>query len=131
MLWGSEHPCLYWRDETLERCLRWLGDLEPGIGSEHMARFLGGNTTRVFFSDPPPETEPVTVPVWVEEEFERNRTVSLVQGSTTIDLPMPSYAVFLSDFLRRRETGEEGLLLSAYLAEQLELRARELARDDR
>ena len=55
MMWGSEYPVLFWRDETLGRCLGWLEALlAEAFGSEARRAFLGGNAHRVFFGRPAP-----------------------------------------------------------------------------
>jgi hypothetical protein len=122
MLWGSEFPCLFWRNETIETCLRWLADLVPGLGEEDMRLYLAENTNRLFFSDPPPAPGPISVPAWVEQEFDRTRIVALLPNAS-LDVPMPAYEVFLADFLARRAAGESDLLFGPYLADQLAARA--------
>jgi hypothetical protein len=126
ILWGSEFPCLCWRNETLETCLNWLGDLVPGLHDRDMKAFLGENTNRVFFADPPPQAEPITVPGWVEGEFHRDRIVALLPNAS-LDVPMPAYEVFLTDYLERRDRGEDDLLFGPYLAEQLVARAKDVS----
>lgn len=126
ILWGSEYPCLYWRNETPETCIAWLADLVPTLKVADLRRYHVENTTRLFFESPPPEPRTITVPDWVEEEFDREGIVALLPNAS-LDVPMPDYQFLLSDFLARRDAGEEKLLFGPYLAEQLSVRARELA----
>jgi hypothetical protein len=46
IMWGSECPVLYWRNETIPSCQNWLSDL---LGSENLKGFLGENAQREIF----------------------------------------------------------------------------------
>lgn len=50
VLWGSEAPVLFWRDETLTTALSWVDRLAPN--ESERAAFLGGNAARIYFSRP-------------------------------------------------------------------------------
>lgn len=90
VLWGSEYPVLYWRNEKMGACLDWLGALLGGLASAQEMTFFGGNAQRLFFDVPAPGAEPVTIPAWVEVQFNRVRTVPLFPGG--LDVPMDVYA---------------------------------------
>ncbi|MGW5366321.1 amidohydrolase family protein [Actinopolymorpha pittospori] len=50
LLWGSEAPVLFWRNETVTTALSWVDQLEPT--AEERAAFFGGNTRRLYFGEP-------------------------------------------------------------------------------
>ena len=50
ILWGSETPVLFWRDETLADALTWVDRLGPD--PQERAAFFGGNARRVYFGRP-------------------------------------------------------------------------------
>ena len=125
MLWGSEYPVLFWRDETLPRARGWLRDLCPEIGAAEEAAYLGGNADRLFFGEPPPPTETVPVPGWVGEQFVRERVVPLFPN-VPLEVPHSAYYPLLSDYLASPEmTRGEGF--AAYVVRQLAIRARQIA----
>jgi predicted TIM-barrel fold metal-dependent hydrolase len=47
VMWGSEAPVMFWRNETMETALGWINHLEPT--DEELRQFLGGNTQRLYF----------------------------------------------------------------------------------
>ena len=89
LLWGSEYPVLFWRNETLGDALRWLSELLPECSDESLQAFLGGTAERVLFGNPPPEAESVQFPEWIAARFNRERTVPLFPGGLSI--PMALY----------------------------------------
>jgi hypothetical protein len=90
VLWGSEYPVFYWRNETLASCRDWLLTLLPAQTRSHNQAFLGGNARRAIFDTPAPSIAEVEIPAWVEAQFNRDRTVPLFpQG---LDVPMSLYA---------------------------------------
>lgn len=48
ILWGSEVPVLFWRDETIGSAMGWVDRLAPT--AEERAAFFGGNAARLYFS---------------------------------------------------------------------------------
>ncbi len=50
VMWGSEAPVLFWRNETIGTALAWVERLAPS--PDERAAFLGGNAARVYFSKP-------------------------------------------------------------------------------
>jgi hypothetical protein len=50
ILWGSEAPVLYWRDESMSSAMSWIERFAPM--PEQRAAFLGGNLERLVLSRP-------------------------------------------------------------------------------
>jgi len=90
ILWGSEYPVLYWRDESVASCQAWLSELLGGSAGPYAVAFLGGNAERVLFGATAPDADPVTIPDWVDAQFDRDRTVPLFPGG--LNVPMSLYA---------------------------------------
>jgi predicted TIM-barrel fold metal-dependent hydrolase len=90
ILWGSEYPVLYWRDESVASCQAWLPELLGASAGPHAVAFLGGNAERVLFGATAPNSEPATIPDWVDTQFNRDRTVPLFPGG--LDVSMSLYA---------------------------------------
>lgn len=89
ILWGSEYPVIFWRDETPVGCRDWLAALLPEMSDEQRAAYLGGNAARALFGTPPPSRTHVTIPDWVEAQFDRTRSVPLFPHG--LHLPMTIY----------------------------------------
>lgn len=47
VMWGSEAPVLFWRNETVAAALAWIDGMAPTPGER--AGFLGGNAGRIYF----------------------------------------------------------------------------------
>lgn len=50
VLWGSEAPVLFWRNETMATALSWVDGLRPT--PEERQLFLSGNAQRLYFDQP-------------------------------------------------------------------------------
>ncbi|MBT4140067.1 MAG: amidohydrolase family protein [Candidatus Latescibacteria bacterium] len=87
MMWGSECPVLYWRNENMPNCQNWLNEL---LGNENLNGFLGTNAQREIFDTPPPKSETVALPNWIEETFDRTRTIPAFDYGG-LELPMDVY----------------------------------------
>lgn len=86
VMYGSEYPVIHWRNESLPDCLAWLPTV-TGATDAQITGFLGGNAQRAIFDQPPPPSEPVTVPEWVDAEFDRERRVPLFErGELTVSM---------------------------------------------
>lgn len=59
LLWGSEAPVMFWRNETIESALAWVDRFAPADAQR--AAFLGENAERIFFRSAPVVGE-LTVP---------------------------------------------------------------------
>ena len=95
ILWGSEYPVLFWRDETLGSCQGWLQAMMGTMTPDQHAAYLGGNAARELFGTGAPSQERVTIPAWIEAQFEQelarpDRPVPLFPGG--LNLPMGVYA---------------------------------------
>lgn len=117
IMWGSEYPVLYWRNETPAQCRDWLGALLPDATAEQLAGYLGGNAQRAIFDAPPPPRESVTIPAWVDEQFNRDRTIPLFvpQG---IQMPMAQWATLQEAFVQAQQ-GEPDLTYEAFILARL------------
>ena len=69
ILWGSETPVLFWRDETLAEALAWVDRLRPS--PQERAAFFSGNARRVYFSRPV-HASPLELPF---DPFERRQEI--------------------------------------------------------
>jgi len=47
VMWGSETPVLFWRNETLQQAITWIEKLRPSL--DERAAFLGGNANQLLF----------------------------------------------------------------------------------
>jgi predicted TIM-barrel fold metal-dependent hydrolase len=79
LLWGSEYPVLFWRNEAIAPARDWLAALLPAADEFDVWTYLGRNAARVIFSPPRPPAEPISIPGWVDAQFNRDRTVPLFQ----------------------------------------------------
>lgn len=61
IMWGSEAPVLYWRDESLAGAASWIERFNPTDGQR--SAFLGGTAQRVLFDRPRPESAGLVLPV--------------------------------------------------------------------
>jgi hypothetical protein len=60
LMWGSEAPVLYWRDETLDAAAAWIEQFKPT--AEQLADFRWRNAERVIFARPKRELSPLALP---------------------------------------------------------------------
>jgi hypothetical protein len=60
IMWGSEAPVLYWRDESLADAAGWIERFNPTDGQR--ASFLGGTARRVLFDRPRPAAAGLVLP---------------------------------------------------------------------
>lgn len=104
ILWGSEHPVLLWRDETMKQCIDWITDAGIGATEEEIGMYLGGNAERVFFTDRPDITRDYEQPAWLEPQFDRGRILSLFQNAT-LDVPMDRFEPIMAEYLYKSQGG--------------------------
>ncbi len=69
VLWGSEYPVLYWRDERIPQAADWLTKLLGEVELDHQQAFLADNAQRLFFDTPPPPVEEraANAPAWTRQ----------------------------------------------------------------
>ena len=60
IMWGSEAPVLYWRDESLADAIGWVERFNPT--DEQRTAFLGGTAQRVLFDRPRPAAGDLVLP---------------------------------------------------------------------
>jgi hypothetical protein len=123
ILWGSEYPVLYWRNEQIDRARHWLLALGVKVDKGDYAAFCGGNAQRLFFSTPASAATFSALPDWLSD-FPTTRPVTLAPNGP-FALPMDVYEPLLSDYLRRNNP-DAPLSFEAYLVEQLRVRAQAL-----
>ncbi|MFO8008412.1 MAG: amidohydrolase family protein [Candidatus Brocadiia bacterium] len=102
LMWGSEFPVLYWRNEQVDEARRWILELGVELPEEDKDKFFYANAQRLFFAEPAPPAEAAEVPDWVEQQFNRDADVTLFRPRG-LDVPMPQYARLLSAYLRANE----------------------------
>jgi len=66
LMWGSEFPVLYWRDELIDEAQGWLRRLLPHVTDEEWQKFTRDNTRRLFYDEPAPAPETEAIPEWVQ-----------------------------------------------------------------
>lgn len=66
LMWGSEFPVLYWRNELIDEAQTWIQRLLPRMSGDEYAKFTRQNTRRLFFEEPSPAIEDPVLPEWVE-----------------------------------------------------------------
>jgi predicted TIM-barrel fold metal-dependent hydrolase len=91
ILWGSEYPVIFWRNESYSQCKHWLQVLDIQLEAADWAGYWGANAHKAIFAAPPPPAEAVTIPNWVDEQFNKARTVPLFQPNC-LEMPMDLYA---------------------------------------
>lgn len=60
VVWGSEVPVLFWRDERLAEQQRWIDRLRPDAAAR--AAFFDGTLRRLVFAVPPRPVKPLDLP---------------------------------------------------------------------
>jgi len=117
IMWGSECPVLYWRNETMPLCQNWLSEL---LGDDDLTGFLGQNAQRELFTPPAPQTEDVVIPNWVTEQFDHTRTIPVFDYGG-LELPMHVYQKLHAKYVVQLKTNPEhtfGDFVLNLLAEQ-------------
>lgn len=102
VLWGSEIPVVYHRDEQVDEARDWLKRLGVSMGEEEEAAYLGGNAERLFFSKSPPTAQEVSFPAWVVDGLrgfiEANDPVPVVR-SKPLHLPLDLHGKLMSAYV--------------------------------
>lgn len=121
LLWGSEYPVLFWRNESYGECITWLERLAPDLfagptGDERRMAYLSGNSERLVFARALPPRERVRRPAWMEGRFDPTGSVPLFPKG--LNVPMDVYAPYLDAFLERL-AGEPGLRFEEFMIDVL------------
>jgi hypothetical protein len=119
VLWGSEFPVAYWRNETMGQCQRWLADLDPSLDGLLLESFWSENARRLFFSEPVSPGAMPAVPAWVDGEFDIRRKVPLLP-SGVLHLSATAYQRLFAGFLRTLPPSPDAHLNEARLSKYLE-----------
>jgi predicted TIM-barrel fold metal-dependent hydrolase len=128
ILWGSEYPVHYWRNEKTDECQHWIEAFGISMSEEEKEKFWSANTERLLFSREAPKAESVQIPAWVDEEFDKTRTLPLFSFNA-LDIPMDVYAPLLSDYIRTCRKKRD-LKFSDYVLTQLAIRSQELGKKE-
>lgn len=99
VMWGSEYPVLYWRDETIPQCARWLRDLLPSLDDATLAAFTDGNARHLFFSSPAHRDDAGPLPSWFAPDLAAGRPTPVAQKGLKLpsDVTEKLFARFLDE----------------------------------
>ena len=84
ILWGSEVPVLFWRNETIGSAMDWVDRLAPN--ADERAAFFGGNAAKLYFSRPA-ATAPLTMP-FEPESRARDFPATILASGLPIEQPI-------------------------------------------
>ncbi|MFW5742198.1 MAG: amidohydrolase family protein [Spirochaetota bacterium] len=102
VMWGSEIPVIYHRDEQVDQARDWLVRLGVSMDAAEESAYLSGNAERLFFSRPAPTAEDVTFPSWVDAGLsgfiEANGPVPVIR-SRPLELPLDLHGRLMSDYV--------------------------------
>ena len=121
VMWGSEIPVIYHRDEQVDRARDWLARLGVSMSETERAAYLGGNAERLFFSRPAPAAEDVSFPLWVDEAlrgFIAAKDAVPVIRSGPLDLPLDLHGRLMSAYLEA-QAADGGLRFQQWLVGEL------------
>ncbi|MEZ4664896.1 MAG: amidohydrolase family protein [Caldilineaceae bacterium] len=128
ILWGSEFPIIYQRNEQPEAARDWLLKLGVPISAQDAADFYTNNAQRLFFADPPPQPEiawhEISMPAWVQPQIDQQATVYLFP-TNQIFIPMQDHATLLSRYLELTQA-EPTLGYAEFIARELSMRAEQI-----
>lgn len=123
VLWGSEFPVLFHRDERIAEALDWLGELELGLGEKDRANVLGDNAQRLFFDAPAPKPKsgasiPEEAIEGLRSYWQSGRTVPAIR-TRELALPLGLHGRLLSVYLDRLRE-DQSLRFQELLVELIE-----------
>ena len=102
VMWGSELPVLFHRDEQVGGARDWLERLGVSMSDAERDAYLSGNAERLFFSRPAPTAEDVTFPSWVDEGLRdfvaANEAVPVIR-SQPLRLPLDLHAKLMNAYV--------------------------------
>lgn len=131
LLWGSEFPIFYQRNEQPETVRDWLLDLGIPVNAQERADFYGNNAQRLLFAvEPPPlalDAEGTEqMPKWVTEQIDRDATVYLFPPNPFY-IPMADHGLLLTRYLTLAET-TPALTYAEFIAQELSARVATILR---
>lgn len=121
VMWGSEIPVIYHRDEQVDGARDWLARLDVSMSEAERSAYLGGNAERLFFSRPSPTAQDVSFPGWVDEGLrgfiDANDPVPVIR-SGPLDLPLDLHGKLMSAYLEA-QAANGGLRFQQWLVGEL------------
>jgi hypothetical protein len=124
LMWGSEYPVSYWRNEQISDCREWIDHLGVDITPQQREAFLGGNADRLFFAEEPAESDNVELPDWAEEQYARESNVPCFPNDK-LTLPVDVVEILMTEYLERNEKERE-----LRFADHVAMRLTELIREE-
>ncbi|MBW7459287.1 amidohydrolase family protein [Paenibacillus sepulcri] len=112
LMWGSEYPVLFWRNERAEAALELFRGFMDTCSEEQFRLIAGTNANEQFFSGEPPASRAIEIPGWVEEQFRRNRNVTFFPKG--LELPVDDYERLLAAYMNS-PAFSQGASMSDYL----------------
>lgn len=126
ILWGSEFPIIYQRNEQPEAVRDWLLHLGVSLTQQDAADFYANNARRLLFADSAPPMEEITIPDWVAQQIDQASTVYLFPANR-IFIPMQTHRVLLARYMEMTETAPE-LTFADFIAQELSAHAATLGK---
>lgn len=110
VLWGSEYPVFFWRDERIDGCANWLERLVPehfsgADGYLRRAGYLETNAENLIFSRRISPRSPIRIPSWFSGRPRPNPSVPLFHGE--FDISMIEYKILMDEFLELRRSRKD------------------------
>jgi hypothetical protein len=116
LMWGSEAPVLYWRNETLASAIGWVEGFRPT--PEQRARFFSGNASALYFARPV-EAAPLRMPF---EPRERSRVIPATMWANALPVEQALAGRLVSAWLASGGEGTLGQYLETVLDQALPAR---------
>lgn len=105
VMWGSELPVIYHRDEQVDSVREWLRDIGIGMTDTEEKKYLGDNAERLFWQDPAPLRRRVTFPAWAEQglkDFIQSNDPVPVLRTKDLMLPLDLHGRLMSVYFERQ-----------------------------
>ncbi len=109
VMWGSEVPVLFWRDETVAEAIAWIDRLAPT--PEQRAGFLGGTAALLYFARPP-ASAPLRLPL---APAQRRREIPAVLWARGLPVAQSVAGRLVQAWLAEGGDGTLGAYLQALL----------------
>lgn len=113
VMWGSEVPVMFWRNETVAQAISWIDRLSPC--AEDRAAFFSGNATRLYF-DAPPRLAPLSLPF---SEAERAAPVPATMWANALGIDQVVAGRLVAAWLAHGGDGTLGAFLESVLERSL------------
>ncbi len=118
LMWGSEFPILYQRNEQPEDARDWILNLNIVLSPQEQEAFYHGNAARCFFGEEPnTANNHLMIPQWVEGQVDQKSKVYVFPNSP-MHIPMAEYNALLTDYLNILRVRPE-LPFDEYIVERL------------